>query len=482
MSSIALGRRCLLVLLLAVLAGSIAAPAASAARGLTLGVSGGADPLLFGGSASSRAQWMNRAREAGVGIVRIDVNWYQVAPAKRPPGFVASDPAGPGYDWATVDASVRALAAVGIRPMIEIWGAPRWAEGPHMPARAAPGSWRPSASAFAAFASAIAQRYSGSFPDPTQPGADLPRVALWQGWNEPNLADYLSPAWIRHGRGWRAESPVLYRGLENAFYAAVKAVHGSNFVVDAGTAPYGDPPGGQRIPPVEFDRDLFCLQGAAALKPVRCPNPVHIDALDHHPYGIGGPLQTALNEDDAAVPDYGKLTRVLGAAERAGHVLPRGPKPLWVTEISWDTKPPDPQGVPVQRQARWLEQSLYVLWRQGVDTILWWQLGDAPPIPSFASTYQAGLYYLGGGAKPALTAFRFPFVTHRLDRSSVAVWGRSPQGGQLQIERKRGGRWTVIRRLTVAQHAVFEVNVQVTGSAVLRGQVGGNASLTWEQS
>ena len=167
------------------------------------------------------------------------------------------------------------------------------------------------------------------------------------------------------------------------------------------------------MPPVAFDRGLFCLRDDAALTPLSCPDPPHLDALSHHPYGIGGPLWHALNPDDAAVPDMYKIARVLHAAERAGHVLPAGPKQLWVTEISWDSSPPDPNGVPILEQAHWLEQSLYVLWRQGVDTVLWLQIVDSPPIPNYGSTYQAGLYYLGGGAKPAAQAFRFPFVTRR---------------------------------------------------------------------
>ena len=109
--------------------------------------------------------------------------------------------------------------------------------------------------------------------------------------------------------------------------------------------------------PVAFDRALFCLRNNARLTPVSCPDPPHLDALSHHPYGIGGPLWHALNADDVAVPDVYKLARVLHAAERARHVLPAGAKRLWVTELSWDTSPPDPNGVPAAKQARWLEQA-----------------------------------------------------------------------------------------------------------------------------
>jgi hypothetical protein len=81
-----------------------------------------------------------------------------------------------------------------------------------------------------------AVRYDGRFPDPLKPGAFLPRVRYWQPWNEPNLSYYLSPQWTRTGGRWAPASAGIYRGLLNAFYAAVKRVSSSNFVVTAGTA------------------------------------------------------------------------------------------------------------------------------------------------------------------------------------------------------------------------------------------------------
>ncbi len=168
----------------------------------------------------------------------------------------------------------------------------------------------------------MAKRYSGSF----DPGTGiLPRVRYYQGWSEPNLDNHLTPQWVRvHGR-WVAESPIIYRGLLNAFYAAVKSVHRSNVVITGGTAPFGDQPGGQRVPPALFVREMLCLHGQKLVRE-RCPHPVHFDILAHHPYSVGGPFQSAINRDDVSLPDIGKLTRPLRAAERSGLVLPRGQK------------------------------------------------------------------------------------------------------------------------------------------------------------
>jgi hypothetical protein len=162
-------------------------------------------------------------------------------------------------------------------------------------------------------------------------------------------------------------------------------------------------------------------------------------------------------------------------------VQPAGPKQLWVTEISWDSSPPDPDGVPIAKQAGWLEQAMYVLWRQGVSTVLWLQIVDAPPIPNYGSTYQAGLYYIGGGAKPAAQAFRFPFVTQRSGAARIEAWGRSPANGNVAIEQRRGSRWVLLRTLPARVDQVFTATLPVRGYAMLRAQIGGQTSLDWTQ-
>jgi hypothetical protein len=468
-----------LLALVAVLVCVAAAAARASAQGLTTGFS--ADPALTDGTPEAGTVWIPRAVDEGASIVRVNVIWSQVAPLVRPASFAPADPSSPGYDWSAVDATVRTLSGQGLQVLLNITGAPTWAEGSSPPAGISPGSWRPDPAQFASFATAAALRYDGAFPDPLQPGALLPRVRYWQPWNEPNLSLYLSPQWTASQHGWQPASPGIYRQLLNAFYGAVKRVSTSNFVVTAGTAPYGDPPGSQRMPPVAFDRTLFCLRDNARLTPLSCPNPPHFDALSHHPYGIEGPLWHALNPDDAAVPDIYKLARVLHAAEHAGHVAPAGPKQLWATEISWDSSPPDPDGVPLAEQARWLEQALYVLWRQGVSTVLWLQIVDSPPIPSYGTTYQAGLYYLTGDPKPAAEAYRFPFVTRRLNHGHIQAWGRAPEGGELAIQEQRRGRWVLLRRMRVRTDQVFQAVLAVRGRAVLRAQADPDTSLPWTQ-
>jgi hypothetical protein len=152
---------------------------------------------------------------------------------------------------------------------------------------------------------------------------------------------------------------------------------------------------------------------------------------------------------------------------------------LWVTETSWDSNPPDPHGVPVARQARWLEEAFYLLWRQGVSTVLWFLIKDAPPIPDYASTYQSGTYLIGGQAKPSAAAFRFPFVVIREGTGKLRVWGKTPELGIIRIERKTGSGWSLLRTVSATAGGVFEARVSLPGRAPLRARQGAEVSLAW---
>jgi hypothetical protein len=461
-------------------------PVAKRLADLTLGFSAGADVAVASGSASTEAFWVPRAHREGAQMIRLDVDWSSVAPAKPPAGFDPSNPSSPGYNWTTVDEQVRELAAADFPILITVQFAPKWAEGPDMPKTATAGTWEPNATDFGEFAQAIAQRYDGSYPDPLTPGASLPRVSYWQAWDEPNLPEYLAPQWIETGsRSYEPVSPTIYRNMQNAFYQAVKAVSPENYDVEGGLGPYGDSPSTNptaRMHPVAFERDLLCL-GENLQETAGCPGPTYFDAIDSHPYGISGPTSTAYYADDVSVPDVHKLTTVLRAAQQAGTVMPHGVKGNWVTEISWDTDPPDPEAVPIQEESRWLEQSLYVLWKQRVTTILWWQLVDSPPIPNYADTYQAGVFFLNGTPKPGATAFKFPFITFRSSRTRVTGWGRAPTAGVVVVQKQlTSGRWDTIAQIRVSALQVFEVPFPLGGSGTLRARLGHYTSLTWSQT
>jgi hypothetical protein len=420
--------------------------------------------------------WYERADALGAGVVRLTGRWSEIAPAARASLRDARDPAEPAYRWQPLDSAVRGAAAHGLRVLLTVSAAPAWALGRGKPSGTPSGTWRPDPSAFADFMQAAARRYGGAFSDPERPGAVLPRIRYWQPWNEPNLPTFLTPQWTGSRLHTRPASPGWYRRMLNAAYERVKAVHADNRVIAAGTAPYGDPqPAANRMTPVRFMRELLCLRGDS-LKRTHCADPARFDAIDHHIYATGSPAQHALLPENVAIPDLGRLTRIVRTARSERTVRPAGAKGVWVTELSWDSRPPDPDGVPESRRASWLQDALHSLWRQGASTICWFLLRDQPSTPSYDRTYQSGLFLRDGRAKRSAAAFRFPLVLRRSGRRA-RVWGRSPVPGPVTIERRRGDRWSAIARLRLTSGAVFEGRVAAPKGAVLRARAGTASSL-----
>jgi len=448
-------------------------PAASVAGQFPIGFFDG----VFDGPSS--AIWLQRAAAVGSNVVLISVGWDAPNTPTKPAGFNALDPASPDYNFKTADAAIKEATADGLRVIVQVMGAPAWAEGPHMPASATPGTWEPRDKPIEQYAVALATRYSGHFPDPSDPHTMLPKVWAFQLWNEPNLPEYLAPQFV-HGH---AVSPVIYRGMLNAFYTGIKSRDPSALVVTAGTGPFGDPaPTGPRMMPALFWRVALCVREAGRqLRDTHCKDPAHFDALDHHPYSVGAPDTKAINADDVSIPDMGKLARILRAAERGGTALPHIHHQLWVTETGYNTKPPNPQGVPAREQARWLEQTLELLWRQGVSLVTWNTIVDEPPNPTYFTASESGIYYLNGQPKPALAAFRFPVVGWRAN-GEVMVWGRAPATGRMALQRRVGNNWRTVSSLAVHTGDTFVTHFVDTQSLTLRAQVNGVTSPPWALS
>ncbi len=470
-------RRAALVLALAGLAlGAQATAAAAMPHGLKLGL---ADGSFASPDAALRDEWMARARGAGAELAYLGVPWSRIAPAKPPAGFDAANPADPAYDWTALDASVRGAVAQGLRPLLDIDFAPAWAEGPDRPppALVPPGTWLPQPGALGLFAQALATRYSGRFVDPAEPAAGpLPRVRYFEVWAEENLSEHLNPLW----EGSKLVAPWQYRAMLNAAYAGIHRASPGARVIVGGLAPYGDAkPGGYRVPPVRFWRSLLCLRGSK-LRPVACPDPARFDIAAHNPIDVHGPDVGAISPLDVSTPDVGRLTAIVRRAVRTGRALPPRPKPFWAPEIWWDSDPPDPGGVPLRRHARYLAESLYRLWRQGVSAVIWWYLRDQDPgAAGFAATQQSGLFFRDGSPKPAYRAFRFPFVAHRGRGGRVLVWGKAPAPGRLVVERRTRRGWAPLARPGAGPDRIFLARVDAGGAFRVRARQGRQASLTW---
>ncbi len=482
--------------------------------GLTRGISDAT--LIMSPEAAVREQALARIRATGASVVRIPVEWRYIVSGEPPAGFDARDPASPAYDFIKVDAAVRDTVAAGLTPLLVVTSAPDYAEAPHRWPYAYPGSWAPNPAAFGEFATAVARRYDGSFPDPLEPGRALPRVRLLEAWNEPNLARYLEPQWVVEGGRWRAFSPLLYRQLLNTFYAAVKAVEGSDTVIATGVAPNGEPAGVGRMTPVRFLRGLLCLEGGTGAKAgpqvesggarkikaragkartaatiggrAACPAPPHFDVLAFHPLSFESPDRPAASSEDVAIADIAKVTGLLARAEHAGTALPRAHKPVWVTELNWESAPQAPHGVPPRLQALWISRALHRLWIADVSMAEWQFLVDPyPGTPLATSTGSvvyvprpAGLYSAGvvdGRSEPALArpkpflrGFAFPFDPLRVDRGHVRVWALLMRPGQRVVlqRRERGGGWQTIARLRADGYGVLNQVVRLWGAADLR--------------
>ena len=448
-----------------------AAEAPASARDLRLGV---ADRIFMTPDSGDRRHWLDRMKATGAKLVEIAVDWSLIAPADPTAGFTPRDPADPAYNWAQLDAAIRDAAARHLAVVLVPAGAPGWAEGAHRPGDAPPGTWRPNARAFGAFGHALAARYSGSFADPLSGSQSLPRVRYFRVWNEPNLRTYLNPQWS----GTRPRSPGIYLRLLNAFYAAVHGVRSTNRVLAPGLAPFGDPPGENRMRPITFLRRLFCLGGDSTKRGGGCR--ARLDIVAHHPISAERPRRHAISPNDVTTPDLGRIKRVLREARRGGRLFPAGPKPLWVTEFWWVSRPPQSFGVRERKHARWLAEALYLFWKQGAGAALWFQIVDPPA--SCEGCVATGLHFSDGNPKTAFRAFRFPFVVdpRRGSGDRSLVWGRAPVPGRVRIQLERGGNWRTIRTVANGRGGVFTARLEVPREAKLRAKLGsGEVSLPW---
>jgi hypothetical protein len=441
------------------------------------------DDVWFYGSNA----WLARAESARTGLGLLELDWASAEPSAPAPGVNPTDPAGPAYSWSEYDAVVREFAGSGISVAFLVTDAPQWAEASGGPAALeGDGAWRPNPTAFEQFATALARRYSGTYPDPLHPGQPLPRVRYFQAWAEANFTVHLAPQWVKSGTTWVPAAPAMYRGLLNAFYAGVKSVHNDNFVITTGFGPYGDPsPGpcandvignGCRTSPALFAREMLCLRGES-LQTAACPNPAHFDALAMDPYEVASPTTPAANPDDVSAPDLGKLSRIVAKAVRTGRAVPRGNKQLWVTEFSYDSSPPNPTGVSLTTQARWLDEALYLFWKQGVSTVVWYLLRDQAAKYN-PNNYYSGLFYYTGSAKPAFEAFRFPLLVWPTGKAAT-VWGVSPRTGSVAIQLRRGRSWNTLFRFRISAGGVFSRSISASLRGNFRAVVNGEKSLVW---
>lgn len=350
-------------------------PAASASRGLLVGILDDANTLNF------PEQTFPTFAELHARVARLNLSWRAVAPTRptRP-----GDPTDPAYRWETYDTAISAAKANGVKVLLSIVGTPAWANG-----GAAASKAPTNASDLHTFAYAAARRYSGSFAGPD--ATPLPAVRLWLAWNEPNNPVYLAPQYVRSGRGWVMKSARDYARICAAIYGGVHATGLSGEKVGCGvTAPRGNNDPASSRPSVS---------PLAFLRAVKAAGLRRFDAWAHHPYP-GSRFETPASRPSAST------AITLGNIDVLQAELKRlyGPKRLWLTEYGWQTNPPDTLlGVPWATQSAYLTQAVAIARRNpGIDMLVWFLLKDDPVL----SGWQSGLETATGKHKPSFVAFQ----------------------------------------------------------------------------
>jgi hypothetical protein len=436
-------------LLAALLLLTLALPSAASARPFETGISGIGDynPISF-----------ERTRDAGARYVRLILDWEHIAPAALPASWDPTNPADSHYrDWAYIDSGVTEAVQRGLNPLLIIDGAPKWAQRCTSPPNLQLTEMcDPDPAALAAFATAAARRYSGTFNG-------LPRVQYWQGLNEPNLTLFFFP---QFNTEFKPLSPHLYRALINSFYDAINAVDPSNVVVAAGLGPTELK--GYNVGPMRFARELLCMKGKTNPKPVKgCEGGVRFDAFDIHPYSTGGPTREG-RPNDVMIGSLPRLQTLLKAADKAGHVQGQFKRTqLWITEFSWDSNPPDPKGLPMGILTQWVGEALHKAWASGVTKFFWYSLRDQP-LGGGEGTVQSGLYFRAGELandqpKEVLVSFRFPFVAFarqahgKKHPGGLEYWGRTPSSspGTVILEAFSKGSWQPLARVKADNVGIF---------------------------
>jgi hypothetical protein len=321
-----------------------------------------------------RATNLNNATATGASIIRTTAYWSRIAPTR--PGN-ATDPFDPAYHFEDIDELVRNAAFRGMTVLLTIWGTPGWANGDqgenHAPTRM---------SDLQGFAQALAARYSGRFPG-------YMSVGYYSIWNEPNLEEFLAPAYDKNGK---PSSPFVYAQMARAAYAGIKAGNPRARVAIGETSPRGR----QKAVPGSGTQNTIA-PGLFAHLVATAPGPtLKFDAWAHHPYsGLGqGP------NAKVAFPNV-NLLQLPTFEKKLAQWFKRKFVTIWITEYGFETKPGEPKGVSLAQQAAYAKQSLeYVRKDPLVTMFIWFIFRDDP-----TSTWQSGLENQDNSRKPAFGTF-----------------------------------------------------------------------------
>ena len=454
-----------------ILAAALAAAGSAQARTLQVGIADDAGLFQGGRVADDLVEdW----RQAGVDTARIQISWARVAPNADSPvaplGFRAEDHGDPLYQWSHVDGAIARLSRVGIKPILMIDGPPPlWASGNS--GRRNP-RYRPSATAFARFAFAVASRYASAADE-------------YILWNEPNLPVWIQPQATCGERRCTPISPNVYRAMVRAAYPAIHLADNGARVLIGALAPAGGDlkSTNANMRPLAFLRGLGCVD--ADLRPIRrggCRGfqPAIADGISYHPHSTRhAPTQPYAHPDNADLGSLRKVERLLDRLQRAGRLQgTSAPLSLWLDEYGYQTNPPDRlRGVSPGAQDRYLQQAAYIAWQNprvvNFTQYLW---RDEPVGGGRKYTgWQSGLHDSEGEPKPALAHFDDPIW---VDFRRGVVWGQVRPGGvrEVTVQRRLAGSttsWETLATLATGPDGAWQISTPAVAFATYRAVADG---------
>ncbi len=327
-----------------------------------------------------RMQNLQQAAAAGASIIHTTANWPQIAPTRPAHAANGDDPA---YHLGDLDELVQQASLDGMRVMININGTPKWANGGQSPNRM-PKHVRD----LTTFARMLATRYNGYTGHGT--------VSLYSVWNEPNLSLFLTPQYAvkkvkKKGKvqtKFTIVGPRNYATLLKAAYAGIKAGNPLAKVAAGETSARGrDKPGktsSDSVAPGTFAHLLSLQKG------------VRFDAWAHHPY----PTEPSMKPlQKVRYPNVTLST--ISRFEKDLHRWYHHDVPVWITEYGHETKPAEPKGVTLSKQAAWARQALaYARKDPNIQMFIWFTFRDSTGNP-----WQSGLLNASGTPKPAYAKF-----------------------------------------------------------------------------
>lgn len=311
-------------------------------------------------------------KEAGFDWLKQQVVWLYVEPDQKGT-----------FDWRELDKVVRAVNEAGLKLLLSVVGAPRWALGDreHGP----PGD----PADLRDFMAAMAGRYNG-------------KVRAYEIWNEANMAGEWG-----YGRINAGEFVELLR----AGYEGVKAGDPAAIVVGGALTPAGDvdipDQKIQAVDDVAYLRRMYEHNGGAVKS--------YFDAWGVHPGGFNkAPDQPFGSERGSGWSGHHsfyflRFTEHRQIMEEFGD----GEKPMWFTEFGWSTENLDPnygygKDNSEQDQAGFLVRAFDIVRKEHpyVSHMFVWNLNFQMVVPPTDEKYPFGVVYSDGSPRPAYQALK----------------------------------------------------------------------------